>query len=182
MRLTAIVLCFALGGCVVSVNPVVNTSAATFDARLVGTWQEADGKDRIVVTRGDANLYAIDYTDSDGQVGHFEAHLGRLGQRTVLDVQPTARESSPMPEGASMIRGHIVYVVTITADSVRMSLFDPKALRAAIKSKSVSMASFDDHDQVVLTGDTGELQRALGAYIERKGALDEPSTWRRVPQ
>ena len=87
-----------------------------------------------------------------------------------------------MPEGPSLIRGHIIYVVAIAADSVRTSLLDPKALRAAIKNKSAALGSFDDHDQLVLTGGTDELRRVLAAYLEQKGALDDPSTWRRVPR
>ena len=135
----ALLLCLLMCGCVVSVQPVVSPASATFDARLVGRWAEVDGKDRIVVSRGDANTYEIQYTDGDGKVGHFEGQLGRLGQRTVLDVQPSARESSPMPEGPSLIRGHIIYVVAIAADSVRMQLLNPKALRAAIKNKSAAL-------------------------------------------
>ena len=180
MRTLAGLLCLAMCGCVVSVQPVVSATGATLDARLVGTWGEVDGKDRIVVSRGDANTYEIQYTEGDGKVGHFEARLGRLGLRTVIDVQPSPRESSPMPEGPSLIRGHIIYVVAIAADSVRMQLLDPKALRAAIKNKSAALGSFDDHDQLVLTGGTDELRRVLAGYIEMKGALDDPSTWRRV--
>lgn len=180
MRIVACLVSLALAGCVVSVQPVVTAASSTFDARLVGHWAEVDGKDRIVVSRGDANTYDIEYTDSDGRVGTFEARLGRLGQRTVLDVQPAPRESSPMPEAASLIRGHVIYVLAVATDSVRVSLLNPKALREAIKAKAAALGSFDDHDQLVLTGNTGEVNRALGSYIERPGALDEPSAWRRV--
>ncbi|HEX7938958.1 MAG TPA: hypothetical protein VF483_08170 [Gemmatimonadaceae bacterium] len=180
MRSLALVLCFALGGCVVSVQPVVTAAGSSFDARLVGSWAAADGKDRIVVSAGDDKVYAIEYTDSDGKVGHFQARLGHLGRRTVLDVQPAPRDSSPMPEGPLMIRGHLLFVVAVAGDTAKLEQLDPKALHAAIKSGAIAMARFDDHDQLVLTGATAELQRVLAAYIERKGALDDPSTWVRV--
>lgn len=170
----------ALGGCVVSVQPVVTVAASSFDASLLGKWAEVGSKDRITVSRGDANLYEIEYTDGTGKTGQFEARLGWLGQRTVLDVQPAPRESSPMPEAASFIRGHILYAITIAPDTIKIALLDPKALRAAVKSKAVVLSSFDDHDQLVLTGSTDELRRALASYIERPGALDEPSRWRRL--
>jgi len=181
MRRLACLFALGLGGCVVSVQPVVTAAASTFDTRLLGRWGEADGKDRIVITRGDSNTYDIEYTDSDGKVGQFEARLGRLGQRTVLDVQPAPRETSPMPEAPSLIRGHMLFALTVFRDSVQMALLAPKALRAAIKNKSVALASFDDHDQLVLTGSTGELTRALASYIDKPGALDDPSTWVRLP-
>ncbi len=180
MRRFACLLVLALGGCVVSVHPVVPAASATFDARLLGRWAEQDGKDRIIVSHGDSNAYEIEFRDGDGKVGQFEGRLGTLGQRTVLDVQPAPRESAPMPEAASFIRGHMLYVITVATDTVRMSLLAPKALRAAIAAKQVALASFNDRDQLVLTGSTDELRRALGAYVERPGALDEPSTWVRI--
>jgi hypothetical protein len=179
MRRLACLFSVVLGGCVVSVQPVVTPAASTFDTRLVGTWGEVDGKDRVVLSRGDGSTYDLEYTDADGKIGAFEARLGKLGARTVLDVQPAPRESSPMPEAASLIRGHVLYTLVITADSVLVRLLDPKILREAIKSKTVVMGSMDDHDQLVLTGNTAELGRVLAGYVERPGALGEASTWKR---
>ncbi len=172
--------CVVLAGCVVSVEPVVPSSAATFDVRLLGRWTEVDGKDRAVVSRGDSNGYAIEYTDGEGKVGRFEARLGRLGPRLVLDVRPAARESEPaLTEAAMLIRGHVLFVIDIAADSVRIAMLKPEALRSALMNKSVQMAHVDDRDRLVLTGTSEELRRVLAGYMERSGALDEPGTWRK---
>jgi hypothetical protein len=180
MRRLACLLSLMLCGCVVSVQPVVPAATSTFDTRLLGTWGEADGKTRVVISRGDSNTYELAYTDGDGKVGSFEARLGKVGTRTVLDVQPAPRESHPMPEAASLIRGHMLYVLSIAPDSVLVSMLNRKTLREAMKSKSVALAGFDDGDQVVLTGTTAELNRAMAGYLDRPRALDEASTWRRV--
>jgi len=169
-----------LTGCVVSVDAVVPSSAATFDARLVGRWAEVDGKDRAVVTR-DSNGYAISYTDGDGKVGRYEAHLGRLGKQLVLDVTPASRNSDAgVPEGAMLIRGHVLFAIGIAADSVRVALLKTDSLRAALKGGTVRMAYGSDHDQLILTDPTTALRGALTAYLARPGVLDDPSTFRRV--
>ena len=69
-----------LTGCVLSIDPIVPETEATFDPRLLGAWEEVSGSDRAVVSRAAQNTYAIEYT-SDGKVGRFEARLGRLGER-----------------------------------------------------------------------------------------------------
>ena len=110
----------------------------------------------------------------------FEARLGRLGPRLVLDVRPAARESEPaLTEAAMLIRGHVLFVIDIAADSVRIAMLKPEALRSALMNKSVQMAHVDDRDRLVLTGTSEELRRVLAGYMERSGALDEPGTWRK---
>lgn len=76
-----------ISGCVLSVDPVISESGATFNPRLLGAWEEVSGPGRAVVSRAAQNRYAIDYT-SDGTTGRFEARLGRPGDRLVLDVWP----------------------------------------------------------------------------------------------
>ena len=39
-----------LGGCVLSLDPVVPESGAAFDPRLLGAWEEVSGSDRAVVS------------------------------------------------------------------------------------------------------------------------------------
>src|SRR5690349_667574 len=124
MRRFGLLFSLVLGGCVVSVQPLITPAASGFDTRLLGTWGEVDGKDRVVLSRGDSSTYDIAYTDADGKKGTFVARLGKIGARTVLDVQPAPRESSSMPEAASLIRGHVLYALVISADSVLVRLLD----------------------------------------------------------
>ena len=180
-RIIACLVSCVLGACVVSVQPVVPGAAASFDARLLGRWAEVDGHDRIIVSSGDSNAYAIEYIEGEGRVGKFVARLGRLGQRMVLDVQPAPRDSSPMPEAPLLIRGHVLFAITVSQDSAQLSLLSETAFRDALRSKAIVLDNVFEHDQVVLTGPTAELRRALAPYLGRRGALDEPSTWRRMP-
>ena len=103
----ALGLAVVLSGCVLSVDPVISESGATFDPRLLGMWEEVSGSDRAVVSRAAENTYAIEYT-SDGKVGRFEARLGRLGDRLVLDVWPAPRDKDlPQPYAGLLVAGHL---------------------------------------------------------------------------
>jgi len=170
-----------LTGCVVSIDAVVPATAATYDARLVGRWAEVDGKDRAEVTR-DSNGYAITYTDGDGKVGHYEAHMGFLGKQLVLDVTPASRESdAEIQEGAMLIRGHALFVMmTLASDSFRFAMLKPDSLRAALERGTVRLSYRTDHDQLILMDATTALRSALTAYMGRPGVLDDPSTFRRI--
>ena len=169
-----------LTGCVVSIDAVVPATGAAYDARLVGHWAEVDGKDAAVVTR-DSNGYAITYTDGDGKVGHYEAHLGHLGKQLVLDVAPASRKSdAEIQEGAMLIRGHALFVMTIAADSLRFAMLKPDSLRAALERGTVRLSYRTDHDQLILMDATTALRSALTAYLLRPGILDDPSTFRHM--
>jgi len=170
-----------LTGCVVSVDAVVPSSTATFDPRLVGRWAEVDGRDRAEVMR-DSNGYAITYTDGDGKVGHYEAHLGFLGKQLVLDVAPASRKAdAEIQEGAMLIRGHALFVMmTIASDSLRFAMLKPDSLRGALERGTVRLSYRSDHDQLILMDATTALRSALMAYMGRPGVLDDPSTFRRI--
>ena len=51
-----------VAGCVLTVDPVIPESEATFDPRLVGTWEEQSGSDFAVITQAAKGSYAIQYT------------------------------------------------------------------------------------------------------------------------
>jgi hypothetical protein len=119
-RLGAILaLAIFMSGCVLSVEPVISESVATFDPRLLGSWEENSGSDRAVVSRAAENEYAIEYT-SDGKVSRFQARLGRLGGRTVLDVWPAPRDSDlPQPYADLMVVGHLLLALDVGTDEIR---------------------------------------------------------------
>jgi hypothetical protein len=170
----------ALTGCVLSIDAVVPESGADLDERLLGTWTEVDGSDSAVISRIDAWTYGIEYT-TDGRTGRFQARLGRLGGRMVLDVLPTPPDSAiPRPYAEAMIPAHALFTVEIAQDSLRIAALDADTLRAFIRSGRVRLAAVESDDQLVLTGATAQLRSALGTYLGRPQAWNDPGTWRRV--
>ena len=107
MRCGLLALAIVLGGCVYSVESVITESRTTFDVRLLGNWQEVGSSEHAVVTRSARNGYTIEY-GSDDSASRYDARLGRLGNRLILDVSVPAEDSSPTSTGKLPIAWHVV--------------------------------------------------------------------------
>lgn len=167
-------------GCVLSVNPVVSESDAEFDPRLLGSWEEASSSDRAVISSGADNRYAIEFT-SNKQPGKFEARLGMLGERHVLDVWPAPSEDNQEgPDAGLLVAGHLLLAVDIGQDEISVSAFEPDPLLASIRAGNVPAPHRLNENQLILTGTTDELRSALGPYLSHPGALSKPAVWRRA--
>jgi hypothetical protein len=174
----ALGLAIALSACVLSVEPVVPESAATFDTRLLGAWQADDESDRAVISRAEGNTYAIEYT-SNHRVGRFEGRLGQLGKRVVLDVWPMPRDGEiAQPYDDVLLPGHLPLALDVGTDEIRMSPIDHDALLVALNAGQVALTHGETKTQLILHGTTEQLRAALGPYLEHAGALAEPTRWR----
>jgi hypothetical protein len=173
-------LVVVLSGCVLSVDPVISESDAAFDPRLIGIWEDVLGSDRAVVSRAAENTYTIEYT-SDGKVGRFEARLGRLLDRPVLDVWPAPRDNDlPEPYAGLLVEGHLLLFLDFSPDEIRVAALEPDSLLAAFHAGQVRLAHRRSEDQLILHGTTEELRSALDPYFTRSGALAEMGFWRRA--
>lgn len=182
-------LAIALGGCVYSVESVITDPSATFDPRLLGAWKEVGSSDRAVVTRSARNGYTIEYGSND-TVSRYEARLGRLGDRLILDVSVPPRDSSPTPSGKLPIAWHVVYTLDLSEDEMRAALIDGDSLAAAIRAGGVRLSAHPRYSvvctrmceptELLLDGTSEELRTALGPYLERAGSLEPPTIFRRA--
>lgn len=173
-------LSVALGGCVVSVEPLVSESDAAFDARILGAWEETTGSDRARLSRLGERAYAIEFT-SGGKTGRLEGRLGQLGDQMVLSAWPTPRaDEIPQPYGDLLVTGHLNLVLEIGLDEIRTWMIDPDSLAAALAADRVRLTHRRAGDRLVLQGGTEELRSALSAHLGRAGSLTEPRLWRRA--
>ena len=169
-----------LSGCVLSIDPVITDSNSTFDSRLLGEWEQASGSDRAVVSEGEDNSYVIEYT-SDKQAGRFQARLGMLEDRQVLDIWPALdEEAQERPEAGLLVAGHLLLAIEIDRDEISVMALEPDPLLGSIRAGDVKAPYRQNEGQLILTGTTEELRSALGPYLSRSGALSEPSVWRRA--
>jgi hypothetical protein len=175
-------LSLILGGCVLSVEAVIPESDAIFDSRLLGSWEEEDGSDRIRITR-DGEEYAIEHStkEFDGEriTRTYGGRLGRLGEWTVLDVWPTREEernSHPM-----LLPGHLLVVVEFGSEGMTTAILEPDRMTEALEKGELSLDfTRKEEDPPILRGSSEELRSALGSYIAKPGALAAPSVWRRA--
>lgn len=126
----------ACSGCgVSSVSPFVSGTDIAYDARLVGSWSDSDGKESAVIVR-DGDGYGISYTDSDGKVGRFYGILGRLGTRHVLDVFPEnlPREKSDLYLSL-LVRTHGILVLELADHQLPIRALKVEAITKLLKER-----------------------------------------------
>ena len=176
----ALGLVLSLGACLITADPVIAEADATFDARLLGSWEEVGGPDRATIVRGTSNGYVIEYTDKEG-LARFEARLGTLGGRQVLDVWPEPRRGELPPQYTDMLLpGPLALVLTIAGDEVRFSLVDADVLVKSLGEGAARMTHSRIGHRTVLHGTTAELRTILAAHLARGDALDSPAVFRRA--
>lgn len=174
-------LALALAGCVVALDAIVPESDAMFDPRLVGTWEEVSGSDLAVISGASDHAYAIEHT-SEGEISRFQARLGSLGGRLVLDVWATPDDGEvPQLYADIMVAGHTLFVLDIGSDEVSAAALDLDSLLNHLRSEQPFPHRQLD-EQLVLHGTTDQLRAALGTHLASPGILAEPSVWRRVRQ
>jgi len=180
MRHPIVLLAVALTGCVVlSTDAIVPAASPTLDPRLLGAWQEVNGTDHAVITRGDSGAYAIEYS-SDCKAGRFAARLGALSDRTVLDMWPTPGDKEiPDPYPSFMIPGHLMLVVDLKGDELRVAVLEPDTLGHALQSGALKTPFVRGKDQLILNGTTAQMRATLAPYLARKGVLTDPTLFRR---
>ena len=180
LRRLALAFTVALGGCVVSSQPVITPADATFDERLLGSWEEIGGPDRATVTRGAAGTYAIVLTNAHDTT-RLDARLGRLGDRVVLDVWPVPRETE-LPSGYAslLLPGHVLLVMEIGAQEVAYSILEADTLLAVMEKAPAAPPYDTTGRRLALHGTSAELRALLTPHLGRPGALSNVERMRRV--
>jgi hypothetical protein len=133
-----------LGGCVLSGEPVILESDATFDQRLLGMWEEVSGSDHAVVSRAAENTYAIDISDGWAGSGDW------VGWRPAISMSGPRPATKPKPAPASLSRGFNPPLMSVRTDPhvgtrpIRLQIF------VLARSDGTSV----DRRQAVLPGTT----------------------------
>jgi hypothetical protein len=183
MRLVAIsflVLMPLITACVGSVQPVYTESDLVYDANLLGAWRDSGSTATASIAAAKSSAYVIAFTDEDGKQGHFTAHLARVGEMTLLDVEPEA-----LPETLSgTYRDHFVplhsfFFVKQGKDRVVLTTLELDKLNDFLQAQPGAVPHFvHDHD-VVLTGEPKVIQAFLASYRQRPGVLGDSLVWQR---
>jgi hypothetical protein len=183
MRLIAIcslALVPILTACVGSIQPVYTDKDLVYDANLLGDWQDSSSSATASITAAKSTAYAIAFTDEEGRAGAFSGHLARIGDMTLLDLEPLA-----LPETLSeTYRDHFVplhsfFFVEQGRDRLRLTTVDPGHLRDFLQAQPNAVAHFEHDNDIVLTAGPRELQPFLATYRKHPGVLTDPIVWKR---
>ncbi|MFW6039767.1 MAG: hypothetical protein ACOC9N_01675 [Gemmatimonadota bacterium] len=179
-RAAALLVAAALtAGCevVATREPVVPPAAAVFDSTLVGTWSPAgDGETRAVVTR-DGDEYDVEYVEGDRTV-RFDARLGVLGTRPVLDLVPAA-DPGPGSEGevdaGPEVANRLPLLLRWEGEALRFAILEPDSVRGMLSDGRLDLPYVVEERhggrEIVLTAETDRLRAELAGYVDGPGVL-----------
>lgn len=167
---------------VASVSPVVTDSDATYDARLIGSWQTTDGRERAIISAAPEGSYAIAYADNEAKAGRFHARLGRIGAYEILDLTP----DDPAPDASDVyrslvLRTHGIVIVDSIAGTLQTRMLHSDSLKAYLARTPNALAHAIVDSAVLITAPSSDTRRFLGDYLRRPGVLDDATSWRRGP-
>jgi hypothetical protein len=164
-----------------TLDAVLEYEDQRFDPLLVGRWSDTDGIEGALIRGNKETGYRIQYVDEDALSGEFTGHLGVIGGKRVLDLEPVEPSIERSDLYKSLLyRLHAVLVIdTITATELRFRAIEPDSVNALLQREPSATPHFENGDFMILTGRTPELQRFLGEFLRRPGVLGEPVTWRR---
>jgi len=186
---TMIAATVALGGCYVSLHPLVTDDVRVFEPKLVGTWESKDDKADTWTFRpagGEPpSRYDIEIVE-DGRTALFSGELARFDGVLVLDLKLGDNEKQCGSLDNGWFKMHVVGVhsfmrVGLDGGTLKIELVDADWLDDAIEAKKVVIAhehvdddrnphetgAKDVHgsdDRKLLTAPTRELQALVRAH------------------
>ena len=182
LALLAVALCGLIGCIPTSINPLYTGQDLVFDPALIGVWRgEGDSKETWAFEKaGDAEYKSI-YTEGDGKIGRFEAHLLKLGNTRFLDFFPDESGIEEMNRSGfykfHLLRTHSFLKVTQIEPALQMAPLDLKWLREFLGKNPEAIRHHKigegDETQIVLTASTPELRKFVEKHLKTEGAFGE---------
>jgi hypothetical protein len=192
-----------IGGCKYpsSLSPFCAESDVLLDERLLGDWEKrkpdvSGVSERWVFDRrrgdqGKENVYrlTISFTEGMQHLQHlFEARLFKLKGDSFLDIVPMGDSPSDSeaiemdlanqvpPKEFAMIRGHVLFRVKQCEPELQIALLDSKWLLEHLEAHPEALAHHKQaSERVVLTADTGALQRFVSEHLGEGELFQKPA-------
>jgi hypothetical protein len=174
-RIVLIGLVFAglmlMAGCpVTSLNGLdegSNDSDMVYDARLLGTWPDVNGKCSSTLTiTAHEKVYSWQVVDCESKKKTlYEARLFKLDQHYFLDVTAPAEEVCDLCVGV-----HLIYLAQFEKDSIALAPLDYDWFRAAVQKKIVGLTTLPD-DPGTITSPAKDLKAFCRQYAGNKEAF-----------
>lgn len=158
-----------------SLQPAYTDESIAWDEGLLGRWRDAEDNVEVTIERGEWRSYRVHYKHPIEEAD-FTGRLTIIGDAHFLDLMP----ARGLDYGAVLIPAHLVVRLSCERDTCEVWGLDYDALRAAIKAGRLARlpATFDQRQNVVLTGSTDGLRTWLRARTEKD--FDAPVTFERM--
>jgi len=179
------VLCLA--GCLSTLHPIFTANDLVTDTRLIGSWEKAKDKTKVIYRQPDANelnnlspalqseagkIYMLDEKNEQGDIrATYYAFMVKLGKYYYLDYYPASekeRQSADNFFAAHYIPMHSIYRIEFkNNNSFNVQRLDGGYLEKLIKNKQIRIKHEVMEDGgIFVTAPTAELQQYLIKYSD----------------
>ena len=168
-----------LSGCFVgSLQPLYNAADPVFDKNLLGVWVSPDERNTMIISRipgapQDRQYHLVYITEGSGSL--YQATLVDIAKTRYLDVY--SRDPSRRPD-IHYLPTHSLWKVSLEGDSFKVIGMNEGWLKEQIDKKVPLFPAVKVEDDVVLTGNTSELQEFVRGYSEQLFS-EEATVWKR---
>ena len=177
---------FLLCACYPSVNPFFTEKDVVFEPGLVGEWQTKDTNEDLRTWKFVAatnNAYELTVIDKNDKHGQFEAHLVKLKNEQFLDIEPSdcnyATNQNDLV-ASCMFPGHLLFRVPQTEPNLKLAFCNFDWLKKFLEAHPAALAHRTEHDTILLTAPTAELQKFVMEHLGTNELFQEPGELIRV--
>jgi hypothetical protein len=177
-----LILAFATSSCTVfSVHPIYDADNQPGDKRLTGLWIDTDDSASFVEIRGDKNFYTLTrWLDKD--TIWYEAHYAKVGDYYYLDLYPL--DGKPYKIDDQAIRNFLPFHTFVKLElgdrNAVVSMFDEDKLMTLFRQNRIRLRHELMDDYVLITANTGDLQKFIMKYSASKDVFEAPSTFIKI--
>jgi hypothetical protein len=193
------ILCLA--GCLTTLHPIFTANDLVTDARLIGNWERAKDKTKIVYRLPNANelnnlspalqseavkIYMLDQKDEQGNLRSTNyAFMVKLGKYYYMDYYPASEKERRLSDhffASHYIPMHSIYRIQFQSDnSINVQRLDGGYLEKLIKNKQIRIKHEVMEDGgIFITASTQELQQYLIKYSEVSEAYSDNDFYSKV--
>ena len=168
-----------LTGCFVgSLQPLYNPTDPVFDKNLLGVWVSGDERNTMLISRisgsqQDKQYHLVYITEGAGSV--YQATLVDIAKTRYLDVY--SRDPSRRPD-IHYLPTHSIWKISFEGDTLKVTGMSEAWLKEQIEKRIPQFPAQRVDDDVVLTGNTNELQEFVRGYSDQLFA-EEATVWKK---
>lgn len=164
-----------LTGCLVtSVYPFYQQKDLAFEPALLGNWTNSkEAGEHWKFEREGTNAYRLTYT-SDGKDSVMRAHFFKIGENAFLDLFTTDGSCDVQPPP---IPSHFLLRVFQVSPNAKLAALNHGWLKdlldkepSALRHQVIVNEDKPDDSRVILTADTGELQKFILKHLKTEAA------------
>jgi len=182
-----------LAGCLTTLHPIFTRNDLISDTRLIGNWEKAKDKTKVIYRRPDANeidnlspalqsmagqIYMLDEKDERDNVRSTNyAFMVKLGKYYYMDYYPAGEKERQLADkffAEHYTPMHSIYRIQFNDNnSFNVQRLDGGYLEKLIKNKQIRIKHevMEDGD-IFITASTAELQQYLIKYSDVPEAYD----------